>query len=285
MLSIIIINYNTKIMTQKCIDSVCMNLPDSFEYEIIVVDNSSDDRQIFEKNGAVKVVRTQNRGFGDACNVGAAASSGDVLLMLNSDIIIKDASMVSAYEYITKRLDCGILGGKLLLPDGKMDHGCRRGFPTPKASFYYMFGFDKRHPNSPKYGGYRLNYLSENEVHDVDCVSGAYMMIKTELYKRLNGFDTDYFMYGEDIDICWRAKKLGENVVFYPKATAIHYKGQSGLHTKSKTVLKYFYDSMKIFYKKNMAKDYNPFVNGLVYTGIFAKKCLSLMLASLGGGK
>lgn len=281
MLSVIIINYNTKIMTQRCIDSLCLNTPDNFPYEIIVVDNSTDHKEVFEENGAVKVVRINNNGFGHACNAGAAAAKGDVLLMLNSDIIINDDSIVKAYDYLTKRLDAGILGGKLLLPDGKMDHGCRRGFPTPSASFYYMLGFDKRHPNNPKYGKYRLTYLSENEIHDVDCVSGAYMMIKTDLYKKLHGFDTAFFMYGEDIDICWRAKKMGENVVFYPFATAVHYKGQSGLHTKSKTVLRYFYDSMKIFYKKNMAKDYNPLVNALVYTGIFIKKHLALLF----GGK
>lgn len=281
MLSVIIINYNTKIMTQRCIDSLCLNTPDNFPYEIIVVDNSTDHKEVFEENGAVKVVRINNNGFGHACNAGAAAAKGDVLLMLNSDIIINDDSIVKAYDYLTKKLDAGILGGKLLLPDGKMDHGCRRGFPTPSASFYYMLGFDKRHPNNPKYGKYRLTYLSENEIHNVDCVSGAYMMIKTDLYKKLHGFDTAFFMYGEDIDICWRAKKMDENVVFYPFATAVHYKGQSGLHTKSKTVLRYFYDSMKIFYKKNMARDYNPFVNALVYTGIFIKKHLALLF----GGK
>ena len=284
MLSIIIINYNTKIMTQRCIDSLCLNTPDDFEYEIIVVDNSTDHKQFFEENGAVKVVRIPNNGFGDACNKGVLASSGDTILFLNSDIIIKDGSIVKAYEYINKRLDVGILGGKLLLENGKMDHGCRRGFPTPKASFYYMFGFDKRHPKSAKYGGYRLTYLSENEVHDVDCVSGAYMMIKADTYKRLNGFDTDYFMYGEDIDICWRAKHKGVAVVFYPLATAVHLKGQSGLNTKSKKVLGYFYDSMKIFYKKNMAKSYNPLTNALVYTGIFMKRRLAMLKASLLGG-
>ena len=125
--------------------------------------------------------------------------------------------------------------------------------------------------------------LSEDEINEVDCVSGAFMMIKTPLYKKLSGFDTDFFMYGEDIVLCFTAKKQGAGVLFYPEATAIHLKGQSGLHTKSKTVLKYFYDSMTIFYKKNMACDYNPLVNFAVYSGIFLKKHISLFLSNFGG--
>ena len=283
MLSVIIINYNTKILTQNCIDSICLNTPNDFEYEILVVDNSSDEKQIFPSSSAVKVIRANNLGFGHACNTGANEANGDVLLMLNSDTLITDDSLARAYNYLVSHEDIGILGAKLILEDKTMDHGSKRGFPTPSASLYYMLGLDKRFPDNPKFGQYRLNYLSENEINEVDCVSGAFMMIKTPLYEKLGGFDTDYFMYGEDIDICFRAKKTGAKVLFYPKATAIHLKGQSGLHTKSKKVLRYFYDSMTIFYKKNMAKDYNPLVNFAVYSGIFLKKHLSLLLASLGG--
>ena len=272
MLSIIIINYNTKILTQNCIDSICLNTPNDFEYEIIVVDNSSDEKQIFPSSSAVKVIRANNLGFGHACNTGAKEANGDVLLMLNSDTLITDDSLMCAYNYLVSRDDIGILGAKLILEDKTMDHGSKRGFPTPSASLYYMLGLDKRFPDNPKFGQYRLNYLSENEINEVDCVSGAFMMIKTPLYEKLGGFDTQFFMYGEDIDICFRAKKMGAKVLFYPKATAIHLKGQSGLHTKSKKVLRYFYDSMTIFYKKNMAKDYNPLVNFAVYSGIFLKK-------------
>ena len=98
MLSIIIINYNTKILTQQCIDSICLSTPTDFDYEVIVVDNSSDYKQIFEESSAVKVIKTENKGFGHACNVGAKAACGDVLLMLNSDTIITDNSIAKAYN-------------------------------------------------------------------------------------------------------------------------------------------------------------------------------------------
>lgn len=285
MLSIIIINHNTNKLCADCVRSVRESV-DSLGYEIIIVDNSDDDNELFCSDGAdLKVVRCENKGFGHACNIGAANASGKYLLMLNSDTVVDKGALDKCVLFLENHSEAGAVGAKLILPDGTMDHGCRRGFPTPSASFYYMLGFDKRHPENKKYGAYRLSYLPEDETCEVDVISGAFLMTERSLYNELGGFDEDFFMYGEDIDLCYRIKEAGRKIYFYPEATVLHLKGQSGLHTANRKIIYHFYNSMIIFYKKHYAKKYNIFVNGFIYLGIYAKLALSMAKSFFGGKK
>lgn len=283
MLSIIIINHNTKALCRDCIESIKKSTH-SLDYEVVVVDNSDKKEELFAcEEGFVKIIRCENNGFGHACNRGVEAAAGDYVLMLNSDTVVHDGALEKCVSYLEQNPDTGAVGAKLLLSDGTMDHGCRRGFPTPSASFYYMLGFDKRHPENKKYGAYRLAYLSEDETAEVDVVSGAFLMLKKSLYSELGGFDEAFFMYGEDIDLCYRIKEKGKKVVFYPEATVLHLKGQSGLHTKNRKIIYHFYNAMIIFYKKHYAKKYNIFVNLFIYLAIYAKLGLAMIKSFIGG--
>lgn len=278
-LSIIIINYNTKKLTKECIHSV-IESTHMDEYEIIVVDNSTDEGEKYEvsndEKGIVKLFpEVENKGFGSACNFGARMSKGKYLLFLNSDTIVKDEAIDKCINYLKNHSEVGVLGIRTLLPDGKLDHGCKRGFPTPSASLYYFLGFDKRHPENKKYGAYRQTFIDEHETSEVDSVSGAFMMIPKEVYNEVSGFDEDYFMYGEDIDICYRIKKIGHKVIYFADAYIIHLKGQSGLSTKSKQIIYHFYNSMKLFYKKHYEQEYNFLTNKAVYAGIKLKHFIS----------
>ncbi len=275
-LSVIIINYNTKSLTEKTIDLFIQTVDKDLKYEIILVDNSSkNDEKIFKIDGVFKIIDSENNGFGAGCNLGVKNSIGRYILFLNSDVEFKNNKLLEAVRYMDKNLDVGILGGKMILQDGSLDHGCKRGFPTPFTSISYFLKLDKIFKKSKIFGKYRLTYIPDDELNYVDCVSGGLMVMKRSVYNQIGGFDEDYFMYGEDIDICYRACQKGYKTVYFPEIVVLHLKGQSGLNTKSKITIKRFYDSMLIFYKKNYKNKYNIFLYYIVYIGIKLKKLIS----------
>ena len=132
-------------------------------------------------------------------------SKGEYVLLLNSDVIVKEKTINESLNYIKSNKNIGILGCKVILPDGKLDKACRRSFPTFKVSFYRMTGLSKLFPNSKRFNRYNLSYLDENGIYPVDCVVGAFMLINSEVMSECNGLDESYFMYGEDIDLCYKA--------------------------------------------------------------------------------
>lgn len=276
-LSIVIVNYNTKSLTAQTVDSVLQTAKET-AFEIIVADNSTDSDQRYRNNDPrVTVLElAENKGFGHACNLGAAHARGDYLLFLNSDTIVGEAAIDRSAAYIRSDERIGILGIRTYLADGTFDAGCRRGFPTPMASLYYFLGFDKKHPDSHKYGAYHQTFLREDETADTDCVSGAYLMMPRPLFENLGGFDEAFFMYGEDVDLCYRVKERGERVVYFAGAQILHLKGSSGLRGKSKEIIYHFHNAMKLFYRKHYKKKYSIFVTAAVYLGIWAKYRLAL---------
>lgn len=277
-LSIIIVNFNTKELTCQTIDSI-IQYTSSVSYEVIVVDNSTDKTQQSEYNNqCVKIIHDiENHGFGHACNIGATYAIGDYLLFLNSDTLIRDNSLFECVNYMKNDDKIGVLGAKILLSDGSLDHGCKRGFPTPSAAFYYYLGLDRRYPKSKKYGAYRQTFLSELETNEVDSVSGAFLMIGKKLFDNISGFDETFFMYGEDLDLCFRVKEKGYKIIYHADAVITHLKGQSGLYKSSKTVIYHFYNAMILFYDKHYKNKYNVFIKFLVYSAIKTKYFLTLL--------
>lgn len=276
-LSIIIVNYNTKELTSQTINSIIDNTQ-GINYEIIVVDNSSDKSQLYNSmNDDIRIYQVENHGFGHGCNSGARQATGKYLLFLNSDTLIHGDSLAKCVAYLNESDKVGVLGARVLLEDGILDHGCKRGFPTPGAAFYYYLGLDKIYPQSRKYGAYRQTFLNEYEINEVDSVSGAFLIMPKYLFDEVNGFDEEFFMYGEDLDLCYRIKEKGYKVIYFPGAVITHLKGQSGLHTSSKIVIYHFYNAMIIFYNKHYKYNYNILVTVLVYLAIKLKYMLTLI--------
>lgn len=276
-LSIIIVNYNTRDLTAQTINSIIENT-NRIYYEIIVIDNSSDKSQVYKSvNSKIIVHQAENHGFGHGCNAGARLSKGKYLLFLNSDTLIHDNSLEKCVAYFKSKDKIGALGARVLLEDGTLDHGCKRGFPTPRAAFYYYFGLDKRYPQSKKYGAYRQTFLSENKTNEVDSVSGAFLMIPKYLFDELNGFDETFFMYGEDLDLCYRIKEKGYKIIYYAEAVITHLKGQSGLHKSSKIVIYHFYNAMLIFYNKHYKNKYNILITLSVLLAVKLKYWITLL--------
>ena len=278
--SIVIINFNTKDMTEQCIKSIISST--KCEFEIIIVDNSTKIEEKFTSDlPFVTVINAENKGFGHACNIGMRDSCGDFYLMLNSDTIVHDYAIDTCLEYISEHSNVGAIGCRTMLADGTLDHNCKRGLPTPEASLYYLLGLDKKYPNSPKYARYHATFLDENKINEVEVLSGSFMMLRASVIAEIGGFDEDYFMYCEDVDLCYRISFSGYKLIYLPTAEITHLKGQSGLNTKNRKVIGYFHKSMLIFYNKHYKKKYNIFVTFAVYIGIHAKMLFSLIKSYL----
>lgn len=278
--SIIIINFNTKKITENCIESIYSSTKCNFE--IILIDNSTIIKEKFPLNyGRAKVIYSENNGFGHACNVGIAESCGEYLLMLNSDTIVHPEAIDRCLEYISTYPYVGAIGGKTLLEDGSFDDNCKRGLPTPSASLYYLLGIDKKHPNSTKYSRYKATYLDNDKINEVEVLSGAFIMFPSTIIKKVGGFDEQFFMYCEDVDLCYRISQSGYKLIYLPTAVITHLKGKSGLSSKNRKIIWHFHKSMIIFYKKHFAKKYNFFVSLAVYTGIFGKYVLTILKSFL----
>lgn len=247
--------------------------------QVILIDNSSKADEVFDKQlkyGKV-FIGVKNDGFGAACNFGAVNSDAEYLLFLNTDTEIKEDALFKTLEYVMKNDKTGALGIKTMLPNGKLDHACKRGFPTPFNSVCYFLKLDEKYPNEKRFGGYRLLYLDSDTTAEVDSVSGSFLMVRTDTFNMIGGFDTTFFMYGEDIDLCYRIKEKGYKNIYFADTDMIHYKGQSGLHTKSKVVIKHFYNAMNIFFDKHYKNQYGFFVYLIAHLAIWTKCQLTLM--------
>lgn len=282
-LSIIIVNYNTYALTKQTINSI-IEKELSFKYEILLIDNASSDGSIeklenefisYVSQGILQVfINKTNLGFSKANNVGMRIAKGDYILLLNSDTVVSENCLEMCLTQIEKDKSIGALGCKVTLQDGKLDHACKRGFPTPKASLYYLLKLYKKDPI--KYGQYDSLHLHENEIGEVDCLTGAFMLIPKNVLDNVGLLDEDFFMYGEDIDLCYRIKQAGYRILYYPKAQIIHYKGGSSKKKRTKVIYD-FHQAMWIFYKKHYYKRHNLAVTFIVYIGIWLKYLMEII--------
>jgi GT2 family glycosyltransferase len=278
-LSVIIVNYNTKQLTMECIHSL-LQARTQIQYEIILVDNSSSDGTVGEVTTrfpeVVIIPNSRNVGFSKANNQGMVQATGRYILLLNSDTVVEDHTLDTMIRYMDRHPGVGASGCKLVLADGTLDEACKRGFPTPLASFYYAFGFSKLFPNNPAFNQYKLSHLDPDHTYEVDCLVGAFMLVRREVIEQVGGLDEAFFMYGEDIDWCYRIKQAGWKIVYYPETTVIHYKGASSRRKPFKIVYE-FHRAMILFHRKHYARKYPVIVNSFVYLGIGTKLLIALM--------
>lgn len=249
-------NYNVKDFLSQCISSIHKSITD-LRYEIIVVDNASTDgsKEIFselsnQNKNFLYLYSPQNLGFGKANNIGFDKAKGKYTLILNPDTLIEPDTLQVMFDYMESNPDIGTSGCKVLNLDGTFQSACRRGFPTPWASFCKLFGLQKLFPKSKLFAKYNLSYLNENETNDIDALIGAFMFTRTDVLKQINGFDENFFMYGEDLDLCYRIKQKGYRVSYFPRTTITHFKGESSKRSTLNET-KHFYDAMEIFAKKH----------------------------------
>ncbi len=257
-ISIIIVNYNVKEFVKNLLHSLHKAL-ENYSSEIIVVDNASSDgsvENIKEKFPYVKVIpNKKNVGFGKANNQGLDIAKGQYIILLNPDTIVREDTFSKLIKFIKTKPEAGMVTCKVLNPDGTLQLACRRSFPGPWTSFTKIVGLSKLFPKSKLFSKYNLTYLDENIVNEVDAISGSFMLFTREVYNKVGGFDPQFFMYGEDLDLCYRVQQAGYKVFYVPDTEIIHYKGES---TKRSSIdeTKVFYNAMHLFVKKHFSSSF-----------------------------
>lgn len=269
-ISVVIVNFNTGNLLSEMLQSL-FKTSSGCTFEIFVVDNASSDNSVAlaeSKELPVTYLKNdRNVGFSRANNQAIRLTSGRYILLLNPDVLIESDTLPKMVRFMDMNAGIGASGCKVLLPDGSLDKACKRGFPTLTNAVYKFIGVDRLFPKSKKFAGYNLNYLSDNEPNEVDCLVGAFMMVRRETLVDVGVLDEQFFMYGEDIDWCYRIKEAGWSIWYYPYATVLHCKRTSSQQVRLFS-LYHFYNAMKLFYNKHYMYKHSHFLNFIVFRGI-----------------
>lgn len=251
-LSIIIVNFNVKFFLEQCLYSV-LKAGSTLKIEIIVVDNNSTDGSkefLSPKFPEVNFIWNQNNpGFATSCNSGLKIAKGEFILFLNPDTIIPEDCFIKCLQFINSKTDCGALGVKMIDGSGSFLKESKRGFPGASASFFRLSGLTFLFPNSKIFSAYYAGHLSKNEDNEIDIVAGAFFMSRKKILDKIGGFDTRFFMYGEDIDLSYMIKLIGYKNYYFSQTSIIHFKGEST--KKSSTYNNIFYQAMHLFVNKH----------------------------------
>lgn len=277
-LSVIIVNYNVRYFLEQALRSVeraAANLAaslDGAQTEIWVVDNNSTDTSLemlaFQFPDVRVIANKQNTGFSYANNQAIKESKAEYVLLLNPDTVVPEDCFTQTVRFMDAHPDAGALGIKMVDGSGKFLPESKRGFPSPKVAFFKIFGLSRFFPKSKTFGKYHLGYLDEKDIHSVDVLAGAFMLLRMATLNKIGLLDEDFFMYGEDIDFSYRIVKARYKNYYFPYAPIIHYKGES---TKKGSVnyVFVFYRAMVIFAKKHLPKDtaalFSVFINLAIY--------------------
>jgi len=282
-LSIVIVNFNTKKLTRECIESVVKNTK-GITYEFIVVDNDSKDGSVEmlkklqnSKTPKLKLVVNQdNRGFGQANNQGMEISKGRYILLLNSDTLVKSNVLAEMVSWMDKNPKAGIASCGLRFKDGKIQ-GTGGYFPTLARVFAWMTFLDDIPglmkfitPFHPMHGlsPFDKNIKFFKKEKQVDWVTGAFLLMRKEVYEQIGGFDKAYFMYVEEVDLCYRAKMAGWQVWYLPRWHIIHYGGAS---STAESPLVNEVKSLKTFYRLHMPKWQYPILRVILKFGALVR--------------
>lgn len=276
-LSVVIVNYQTFELTKNTINSI-FEYDYPFSYEILVVDNASSDDSLsrlkdYFKDSVTFIASSENNGFAAGNNQALRIAKGDYILLLNSDTIVWENTLENIYSYMERHTDVGACGCRVLLENGELDKACKRSFPNVKNSFFRLFHI----PTNSKDDNYNLTDLADDEVYEIDCLTGAFMFMRAKTLDEVGFLDETFFMYGEDIDLCYRIKKAGWKIIYYGKSKITHLKGASSKKQKNKLIYE-FYHAMYIYYKKHHADESSFIVNFAVYIGISLLCILKLIL-------
>jgi O-antigen biosynthesis protein len=282
-LSIVIVNYNVKYFLEQALHSVRKAVK-GMDAEVFVVDNNSVDGSCeMVKRTFPEVTLIENKdnpGFSKANNQAIRLSQGDYVLLLNPDTVVEEDCFEKVCAFMDKTPDAGALGVKMIDGKGRFLPESKRGLPTPQVAFYKMFGLSALFPKSKQFGRYHLGFLDKNEVHKVDVLAGAFMLLRKNTLDEIGLLDEDYFMYGEDIDLSYRITQAGYYNYYFPDTTIIHYKGES---TKKSSVnyVFVFYRAMIIFAQKHYSQKHAQVFSILINSAVYARASIALVFRLL----
>jgi N-acetylglucosaminyl-diphospho-decaprenol L-rhamnosyltransferase len=282
-LGIVILNWNTRDLLKRCLETVYASEGD-FSYQVVVVDNaSSDDSAAMVREGfpqAQVIASPTNGGYPYGNNLGLRAlgfrEGGQAVpdapryaVLLNPDTEVPPRAFHDMLTFMDGQPKIGVAGPKLVLLDGSLDKACRRSFPTPLTSLYHFLGLAKLFPQSPHFARYNMTYLPIDQEAEVDSVVGAYMQVRREAIEAVGLLDEVFFMYGEDLDWAYRIKDAGWRVVYHPQVAVKHVKRAAS--SQSPRAKFEFWRAMLIFYRKHYRATTPLWLHSLIMTGLLLK--------------
>ncbi len=277
-LSIIVVNYNVEFFLEQCLLSVQRAVA-AIEAEVWVVDNNSVDGSVpmvQQKFPWVKLIESkENIGFSRGNNLAIRQSSGEYVLLLNPDTVVEEDTFEKVIDFMDQHPDAGGLGVKMIDGNGNFLPESKRGLPTPAVAFYKIFGLSALFPKSKKFGRYHLGYLDNNQVHEVDVLSGAFMLMRREALDKTGLLDEDFFMYGEDIDLSYRIVLARYKNYYFPHTRIIHYKGESTKKSSINYVF-VFYRAMVIFARKHYSEKNVKLFSLLINLAIYLRASVAI---------
>ena len=256
-LSVIIVSYRVKYFLEHCLLSV-LKARMGMETEIFVVDNNSADgsREYLEpKFPSVNFIwRAENSGFAKANNSVLEQTTGDYILFLNPDTILPEDCFQKCISFFKANKNCGAAGVRMIDGSGRFLPESKRALPTALSGFFKLTGLAKTFPRAKLFTGYYAENIAEQQNGKVDILAGAFMMLSREAIEKTKGFDDDFFMYGEDMDLSYRVLKTGLQNYYLGEITILHFKGESTGKGTAEHV-NHFYGAMKRFANKHYGKN------------------------------
>jgi N-acetylglucosaminyl-diphospho-decaprenol L-rhamnosyltransferase len=282
LLSVVVVTYNVRHLLDACLRSVLASRA-GFAFEVCVVDTGTDGSAALVRRdypGVQVIEAPHNPGFAGANNLGLRRARGRYCLLLNPDTEVPPGALADTVAALEGDPAVGILGPKLVRRDGSLDLACRRSFPTPRNALFHFLRLPRLFPRQPLFGEYNLTYRDPDEAYDVDAVTGAYMLMRRETLEQIGLLDETFFMYGEDLDLCWRSRARGWRTRYHPAVEVLHLKGQSSKGRSLRCTYEFF-RAMHLFYQKHYAAGGSGPKNALVTAGIVGFGLASLLLDRL----
>ena len=251
-LTVIILNFNVRYLLESCLESV-FTATASIPSEVIVVDNASTDESVAMVQTrfpqVMLLTNTENLGFAKANNQAIRRAKGRKILILNPDTLVNKQAIIAGSEYLDHDDSVAAVGVKMTDGNGNFLKESKRGFPTLWSSLWKLTGISRWFPEHKQLNHYYLGHLDQNDTHEVEVLTGAFLMVRKKILDQLGGFDEGYFMYGEDIDLSHRIRQLGYRLVYLGNVSITHLKGRS---SKAHSIqhVRNFYLAMLVFVKK-----------------------------------
>jgi GT2 family glycosyltransferase len=275
LISVLVVNHNVRELLLDTLNALENEVWPNLE--VIVADNASADGSAAAVRCEFPSVRllslTENVGYGRANNVAFEQAKGDLVLLLNPDVTVTPGCLQHLVRFLENHPDAGAVGPRLVRQDGSPDLAARRSFPTPAASFYRVTALSRLFPGSARFNRYNLGALDPAREHEMDAGTGACLLIRREAIDRVGLFDPDFFMYGEDLDLCYRIRAAGWKVWYVPSAMAVHVKGTSTRQVPMRMQYE-FHRAMWIYHRKHHASALPAPANAAIWLGIWGRWAL-----------
>lgn len=280
-LSLLIPTLNSCAYLKDCLESIAQ-FPPAMPYEIIIVDNASTDgtlEMLAADFPEIQVIKNEhNDGFTKPANQLLHAANGDYLVLLNPDTLLKEDVFTPQIEWLEAHPEVGIAIPKVLNGDGSFQAQCKRGDATPAAVFGYFLKLGKLFPDNRPLNSYLMSWLDEDEIAEVDAVSGSCMIIRRKAWEDVGDFDETFFAYQEDSDYCYRTRQKGWKVMYVPLSSIVHFGGQGGSKARPFKSIWEWHRSYFVLYRKHFAKKRFFLLNWLYYGVMGLKLVWTLLL-------